>query len=293
MKPQLLKVTNDLMHSFSARRDIVPHINNRWHYHPEVELICFKNGNGTQFVGDSIRRFKSGDVVLVGSFLPHYWRFDDIYFENGSKNRADIMVAHFDENFWGDHFLCLPENKSLKTTLEHAKRGIQINGKAKDLVCNLFSELLNAEGSKKIILLLEVLIAAGQSKYEQLSSIAFHHEFEKPEKDRISAIYNYSFIHFRDSIKLEEIAEVANISPNSFCRFFKSKTRKTYTQFINEIKIGYACKLLIEDQLNVKQICYESGFNNFASFHKFFKAIMGKSPLRYQKEFIAGNGYLN
>jgi len=99
--------------------------------------------------------------------------------------------------------------------------------------------------------------------------------------------------NFKSAIKLDEIATVANISPNSFCRFFKSRTRKTYTQFINEIRIGNACKLLIEEKINLKQICYESGFNNFSSFHKFFKEITGKSPLQYQKEFLTQSKYLS
>jgi len=293
MKPQLLRVTNDIVHSFSVRRDTVPCINNHWHYHPEVELIYFKKGNGTQFIGDSIKRFQSGDVVLVGSYLPHYWRFDDAYFDNGVKTCADVKVVHFNELFWGDSFLNLPENRVIKTTLECAKRGIQIKGKAKQQIADLFNTHLNTEGPGKIIFLMEALMAASRCKDDQLSSIAFHHNVDDSDKDRISAIYDYSLAHFKNTITLEEIAEVANISPSSFCRFFKAKTRKTYTQFINEIRIGNACKLLIENKINVKQICYESGFNNFASFHKFFKLINGKSPLNYQKEVLAENGLIN
>src|ERR1700761_1397812 len=143
MKPQLLKVTNNIINSFSIRRDTVPYINNHWHYHPEVELIYFKKGTGTKFIGDSIKRFQSGDVVLVGSYLPHYWRFDDAYFSDGAKSSADINVIHFNESFWGDHFLNLPENKSIKTILDNAKRGIQIKGKAKQSISELFGSLLN------------------------------------------------------------------------------------------------------------------------------------------------------
>ena len=124
MKPQLLKVMNEHGHSFSVRRDLIPYVNNRWHYHAEVELIHFKKGEGTQFIGDDIKRFKSGDVAIVGSNLPHYWRFDDIYFEENTKINADVRVAHFTENFWGEDFLYLPENNNLKTVLEKAKRGL-------------------------------------------------------------------------------------------------------------------------------------------------------------------------
>src|SRR5438132_1285461 len=133
MRPQLLKVSKGPNYSFSVRRDLVPHVNNRWHYHVELELIHFEKGSGTQFVGDSIQRFKPGDVVLVGSNLPHYWRFDDAYFEEESPATADIRVAHFAENFWGESFLHLPENTNIRSVIERARRGLQIPGKtAKD-----------------------------------------------------------------------------------------------------------------------------------------------------------------
>lgn len=287
MKPQLLKVSNNLVNSFSARRDNVPYINNRWHYHAEVELIYFKKGNGTQFIGDSIKRFSSGDIVLVGAHLPHYWKFDDNYFSEGEADHTDVIVIHFCENFWGNHFLSLPENKGLKQTLEKAQRGIQILDKSRKNIAALMEQILVSSGTQRIILLMEALLEIESSaKEKQLSSMGFHNNFEDSENDRINAIYNYSLTHFKRKIQMEEMAAVANISPNSFCRYFKTRTRKTYTQFISEIRVGHACKLLIEDSLNVKQICYESGFHNFASFHKHFKVITGQSPLSYQKSFL-------
>lgn len=287
MRPQLLKVSKEPRHSFSVRRDLVPYVNNRWHYHNELELIHFKKGEGTQFIGDNIRRFKAGDVVLVGSGLPHYWRFDDCYFQENSNLNADIRVAHFCEDFWGMHFLQLPENVSVKTVLEKAKRGIQINGKTRHKVAELLESLLHIDGSRRILLLIEALsLIADCKQIELLSSIGFKHDFADAENDRVNAIYEYSLKNFKRAIQLEEIAAIANISPNSFCRYFKSRTRKTYSQFLIELRIGHACKLLIENNLCIKQLCYESGFNNFTSFHKYFKLITGKSPLCYQKEFI-------
>lgn len=288
MRPQLLKVMKGPGHSFSVRQDLVPHVNNKWHYHAEIELIHFKKGNGTQFIGDSIKRFKSGDVVLVGSNLPHYWRFDDIYFEENTKAIADIRVAHFTENFWGDAFLDLPENVNLKTVLEKAKRGIQLTGKTKVLVADLLEQLISSNGPKKIILLMEALSSISDCKqFLPLSSIGFRPNIAESENDRINAIYEYSIKNFRNKIQLEEIADVANISPNSFCRYFKTRTGKTYSQFLIELRVGHACKLLIENNQCIKRLCYESGFNNFSSFHKYFKTITGKSPLIYQKEFIS------
>lgn len=287
MKPQLLKVSTNSLHSFSARQDNVPYINNRWHYHTEVELIHFKRGNGTQFIGDSIKRFRSGDVVLIGASLPHYWRFDDVYFDDQIETAADVRVIHFRENFWGEAFLNLPENKIIKNTLEKAKRGIQIGGSLRLEIEEILAQILHTEGAKRIILLMEALHRIGNCSHTQLlSSIGFKHNFEETENDRIHAIYEFSLANFKRKILTEEVAEIAHVSVNYFCRYFKSRTRKTYSQFINEIRIGHACKLLIENKINVKQICYESGFYNFASFHKYFKSITGKSPLHYQKEFL-------
>jgi len=142
-------------------------------------------------------------------------------------------------------------------------------------------------GEDKIILLMEALNAiAACSQVTMLSSIGFTHNTGAPENDRINAIYEYSLANLRNKIHLEEIAAIAYVSPNSFCRYFKSHTQKTYSQFLIELKVGHACKLLIENKVIIKQLCYESGFNNFASFHKFFKQITGKSPLTYQKEFM-------
>ncbi len=288
MRPQLLKVSTGPRHSFSVRRDLVPYINNRWHYHPEIELIHFKKGEGTQFIGDSIKRFKSGDIVMVGAHLPHYWRFDDLFFEEDTRVQADIRVAHFCENFWGEQFLHLPENVNIKTVLEKAKRGIQITGKTRQQVAELLERLLHTDGSERIIILMEALMTIADCKQlTTLSSIGFKHDLVDAENERVNAIYDYSLKNYKRKIQLEEIAAVANISPNSFCRYFKSRTRKTYSQFLIEIRVGQACKLLIENNLSIKQLCYESGFNNFTSFHKYFKMITGKSPLTYQKEFMA------
>jgi len=290
MKPQLLKISKDQVNSFSARKDVMPDINNRWHYHPEVELIYFKNGNGTQFIGDSISPFLTGDVVLVGANLPHFWQFDNSYFSGQEDISADINVIHFNENFLGESFLALPENQVIKALLEKSKHGIQIRQTSGTSIGGLIESIINTDGPRRIMLLLEILTSIYEcQEYNLLSSLGFRNDFQASEKDRINKIYNYLIENFKKEISLKEIAAVGNISPNSFCKFFKSRSRKTYTQFIREIRIGHACKLLIDNNLNIKEICYESGFNNFSSFHKHFKLIKGKTPLEYQKNFLKEN----
>lgn len=289
MKPQLLKVSADPLSSFSVRQDRVPFINNHWHYHPEVELIYFKEGQGTQFIGDNIRAFRSGDVILVGSNLPHYWSFDDKYF-NSQIEQPNVYVTHFCDYFWGKDFLNIPENLPLKNILEIARRGIQVTGKTKDYIGHLLEEMLVATGSRKVLLLLESLeTIANSGNINIISSIGFQPNLRESQNDRINSIYKYTLENYKKKILLDEVASVACISPNSFCRYFKSKTRKTYSNFLIEIRVGIACKLLIGNNLSIKQICYESGFNNFAGFHKYFKMIMNKTPLNYQREFISKN----
>lgn len=289
MKPQLLKVSTEASCSFSVRQDRVPYVNNRLHYHPEIELIYFKEGQGTQFIGDNINSFQPGDVILVGAGLPHYFSFDEKYFTSQIME-VNVFVIQFCDNFWGKDFLNIPENLPLKNIIETAKRGIKVTGETKQYIGKLLEEMHSAIGCRKILLLLDALITiANSGDYKLLSSIGFQPNILETENDRINSIYQYSLANYKRKIQMEEVAAIAYMSPNSFCRFFKSKTRKTYSKFLLEIKVGIACKFLIGNNLSIKQICYESGFNNFASFHKYFKMITNKTPLNYQKEFMSKN----
>lgn len=286
MKPQLLKVPHKTDDSFSIRKDMVPYINNRWHYHEEVELIYFHKGSGTQFVGDNIRHFKAGDIVLVGSNLPHYWKYDDIHFLEKEDEIPFSSAIHFHENFLGDQFLDIPECKVIKGLLEKAKRGLLINGPATKDISILIERVFQVEGLNRIIALLKCLIAFSEvSDSIKLSSMGFHYNLSAAEHDRINCIYNYTLRHFNQKIYLKEIADLANLAPNSFCRYFKLKTGKTYSCFLTEIRVGYACKLLLDNKQSVKQISFESGFDNFSCFHKSFKKITGKTPQSYKKEY--------
>jgi AraC-like DNA-binding protein len=286
MKPHLLNVSTNSVDSFSARRDTMPDVNNLWHYHSALELIYIKKGRGTQFIGDSIKNFSDGDVVLVGSNLPHYWRFDPEFFEQTTGESVDVYAIHFKEDFLGAAFIDLPENQELKKIIVQSKQGIKLEGISKAKIASLMPQIIAATGTMRIIKLLEVLTEiANCDEKNMLVSLGFKPNFLENEKDRIQSIYNYTISNYKNKIELKEIAAVAKISPNSFCKFFKTKSRKTYTQFLNEIRVGQACKLLIENDLTVKEICYDCGFYNFTSFHKYFREITGKTPLKYQQAF--------
>ena len=286
MKPQLLKVPKGLQQSFSIRRDVVLYFYNRWHYHPELELVHIEKGSGTQFVGDNIQNFQSGDLILIGPNLPHYWRCDEKYFQGDPSLYAQATVLHFSGNIFGETFLNLPENMAILELLEKAGRGMKLFGEENKQVKILLQNLLDQKEGNPIITLLSILQILSQShNIKPLSNTDYQQEFDQHDTDRINQIYQYSLANFQQKISIEEIAEVANVSPHSFCRYFKSRSRKTYSQFLLELRIGHACKLLLDGKLSVAQVCFESGFNNFANFNKYFKILTKKSPLQYQKEY--------
>ncbi|KOS05723.1 transcriptional regulator [Flavobacterium akiainvivens] len=285
MKPHYLNITSAASQSFSARRDVEPDVNNHWHYHDELELIYIKKGSGTQFIGDSIQAFSGGTVALIGSNLPHYWQFDDSYFTDDNAGEVEVYVVHFKKDFLGKDFLQLPENTDLKKVIEAAARGIQVTEDSATIAA-LIAACVNQTGTHRIITLLQALLAIGITERKPLVSIGFKADFQETEKNRLQKVYNYSISHYRRKIELQEVAKLAQLTESAFCKFFKSKTGKTYTVFVNEIRIGHACRLLIENRLSIKEICFECGFYNAASFHKCFKDVMKMTPLQYQKNYV-------
>jgi AraC-like DNA-binding protein len=286
MKPQLLKVPYEPHQSFGVRKDMKPNINNRWHYHSEVELIHFHKGQGTQFIGDNIKQFGPGDIVMVGSNLPHFWKFENYDLGDSGEEEPYSTVIHFFENFIGERFLHLPEARPVKNFLEKARRGVVITGTDSEKAAGLIEKVYQTEGLYKIIALIECLcFMASSGQVTELSSIGYKYEFPESENKRINAIYNYTLKNFQRKIQLAEVAEIAGMIPNSFCRYFKHYTGKSYFDFLTDIRIGYACKLLVENKLSVKQVCYECGYRNFSCFHKIFKEITGRTPMLYKQQF--------
>lgn len=185
----------------------------------------------------------------------------------------------------------LPENKYIKELFIIAKKGIKISGNTNYRIAGILQKLLVAKNTERVILLMQALHLISISKdIECPATSGFQNTCTEIETERINNIYNYTINNFDKKISLEEIASVAHISPNSFCRYFKTQTKKTYSQFLMEVKIGNACKLLIENKKCISSICYESGFNNFSNFNRYFKNITGKSPLQYKKTFAKEYG---
>ena len=286
MKPILRKVDTG-GNSFSVKEDVYPYLYNHWHYHPEVELTFIRKGTGMRLVGDSMEQFKDGDLVLLGSNVPHLWRSDAVYFSNEPGVHVEAVAIHFKKDFWGRDFLELPEMKQVKELLEKAKRGIRLTGRTKQVIAPKMEAALKAGDSARIVLLIDMLVIIAASKdHKFLSSGGFLKSYSLANTDKINVIYDYTFNNFQKELSIKEIASVANLSPHSFCRYFKTRTLKTYWQFLLEVRIGYACRLLIEDKLTVARICYECGFNNLSNFNRHFKSITNKTPLQYVKQYM-------
>ncbi len=286
MKPRLLKVQLKADRSFSSRFDTGPYFYDQWHYHPEIELLYIHKGSGTRFIGNKLERFKPDEMILIGANLPHLFLCDKKYYSKTSQLKTEASVIHFTQSFLGDSFCTLPENKSLMKLLKKAKQGIKISGKTKNIVGSLMKQLYNSEGTRRLVILLDILDNIAISKSNKpISAKSFDFSWNEAENNRLNSIYQYILANFNKGITLEQIAAVANLTPHSFCRYFKTRTKKTFSVFLLEVKVENACKLLSETDKPVAGICYESGFNNFSNFNRYFKNITGQTPLQYRKNY--------
>jgi AraC-like DNA-binding protein len=233
-------------------------------------------------IGDKVHITNEGDIFLLGQNLPHLFINDERYLNRKSKVR--VIILHFLSDFWGKDFLELPDLRSIKTLLKKAERGILIKGNTKMKVGELMEKMLNESGEGRIIILLQALSLISKSKEKaMLLPIGFQPLIDDQNEERINDIYSYTMQKFHKKINTREIAAIAHLSEHSFCRYFKNKTGKTYTEFIHEIRIKHACKLLSESKFSISQIINECGFVNYANFFRYFKQLTGKTPAEYQK----------
>lgn len=275
----------------AARTFIVKELNDlcfdpNWHFHPEYQLFVVLQGKGTRFVGDHVKSFKPGDVVFTGPNLPHLWRSDHEYFEDNDVHRVHGIVVYFQEDFLGEAMLGKEEMIKVKQLFAKARRGLEITGKTAATVSTMMQQLLATEGLRSIIQLLKILeVLVSTHESQVLASPGYTNSLKDGDTERMNRVHAYVMKHFRQKISLEEVSSLANMTPTSFSRYFKTHANKTFTDFVSEIRIGHACKLLIEENVNVSQACYDSGFQTLSNFNKQFKAITHRSPLQYKKEY--------
>lgn len=283
MKLQFKSSEQDSLSSIYAKRLHRPHMGGDWHFHEEFELIYFLKGHGMRIVGDHISHFQKGELVLVGQWLPHLWRNDE---GNSEGDATDFIVVKFTRMFGDVDLFSMPELLHIKALLKEANQGILFPKKTRKLVHDDLLKLTTAESSQKLILLLSILRRLVRSTdYQTLSGPNFAIQKDVAGENRLQKVINYISAHFTQNISLDDISKIAVMTPPAFCRFFKTRTHKTFSTFLNEVRISKACQLLIDGEAPIKQICYDVGFSSLTNFNRTFKSFKGIAPSNYRDSY--------
>jgi AraC-like DNA-binding protein len=271
--------------SFFAKAFDLPYFGTPWHYHPEFELVYIKTSLGKRIIGTTVSEFKAGDLTFLGPNLPHIYKNPEEYYRNDPNFRANSIVIHFLEKSIGKDFLNLPQSKNLRRLFEQSVHGIDIYGDTKQMVIGKMKELLMLKGMCRLICLLDILnLLAETSEYRLISphGIITHNALDA---DRMEKVFEFVFHNFHNEIKLKEVATIACMTRTSFCRYFKERTKRTFSDFLMDFRLKHAAKLLREGNLSVIQISEESGYSNLSNFNRKFKEKYGITPKEFRKNF--------
>ena len=264
----------------------LPHFIVPWHYHPAIEIMYITRGIGTRFVGDCIEQYEEGDVCMFGPNLPHEWRNDDAYFDKESGLRATCICLFFKREIFDPNFIRLPEMNNIRDLIERSRRGLKFTGNSKLEITRFIRSSVNDVGVRKVTNLLTLLeLMATSTEYELLASVGFTNSVNSEDFERFNKVYKFLVKNFATSIRLEEVSTLVGLTPTAFCRYFKERTKKTFVEYLNEMRIGYSKKLLLENKMKISTISGEVGFPNLSNFISQFKKVTGMSPSQFQKQF--------
>jgi len=285
MIPKYLKVLQEENSSIQVRYDVCSNYETPWHFHPELELNLVIRSTGTRFVGDSIGNFEANDLVLLGANIPHYWKNDIQYYQRNSSLKAEAVIVRFKEDFLSSEQHDIPEMANARKFFVQARRGLQIKGSGKKKIIKSMKRMMHCQGLERLILFLEIVHTLTSScDYNHLSSEGFMTSLNSKNEKRMNDVCNFITHNFQDKISLYEIANQANMNPSAFSRYFVQCSGKSVTSFIHEIRLGHACKLLIQTEKNISEILYESGFQSQANFNKIFTQKMDLTPSEYRQK---------
>ena len=284
MKPLLEKSIENLNQSYLVKTLKEPFFDPNWHFHPHYQLFTVIKGTGTRFIGDDIRHFNVGDTVFLAPNMPHLWRSDREYFEKDSQLMTEGIVVYFKEDFLGSEFFEKSEMYDIKTLLKKSERGLDLTGQLKEELVEDLKNLPVVNGFQGIIKILSILDKLSKSTdYQYIASTTYSNTHKISETERMRLVHEYVLKHFKENINLSTVASLSNMTDAAFCRYFKSRTNKTFSDFVKEIRIGNACKMLQDENKSISQTCYESGYNTVSNFNNQFKSLKGISPKQYQK----------
>lgn len=287
MKPVFAKVLDGLQEEVFLTRIISrPFFSTEFHFHTECQMSYIVKSSGQKIIGDCIENFDTGELTFLGSDIPHVWHNNEAagFLPDHKENKARSVALFFNP----DKLTALLSNffatNKIQQVLQTAKRGMKFYGKTKEQLKELLFNTAEEEGVAKLISLLQIIdILCTTNEYVLLASAGYVNTYQTKDNDRIDKVFKYLFVNFSNEIKLEDIATLACMNKQAFCRFFKARTQKTVVEFINEIRVAHAIKLMSKEDASISSIAYKCGYNSISNFNKFFKNVTGKTPSSYRK----------
>lgn len=250
------------------------------HQHAEIQISYIAKGSGSLIVGDSISNYKEGDVLVIGGYIPHAFKSDV------SASPESIMYTlFFDINSFGKDFFRITDLSATKDFFKKSELGMRITSNT-DLLIREFDQLKSQNKIEQIATLLNIISIITKSETLPLSSFAYRKSFSDDEGKRMNDVFKFAMDKYNEPLNLDEVSDVANMSKNAFCRYFKKRTNKTFFQFLIEIRIENACKLILnKPELAISIISEQCGFNNIANFNRKFKELKNCSPTQFRSQF--------
>lgn len=259
-----------------------------YHFHPEIEILLVQEGYGTLYVGDGMRPFVAGDVAIIGSNIPHWWTNHEDFTKPDSTLRSRAICIQFPLDGFGARFLEADEARSLRRLFVRSNRGIFFTGSTREQLGHILPQFMAAAGLPRLARLLDILDLMHRTKdFEYLSTADYQSRpLRQEDSDRLDKVFRFVDRNYGEPIELQQVAQLLNLSAPSFCRYFKSRTNKVFSQFLNEVRIGKACDLLMNSDLQVAEIGFRCGYNHLSNFNRQFKRIKGLTPRAFRKRFI-------
>lgn len=254
-----------------------------WHYHPELEITYVRKGRGTRLVGNHVSSFRDGDFVLLGSNLPHTWISDDEY--NDSDEQVEVIVLQFELSLFREGMLSLSPFRSIQRMIHESHRGMLFEGEPKAI--DLLESMVELEGIPRLQQLISLLDHLSQSDdVRLLAAERYSPKLQEETEERFQQVCRFIHERFSGSVSLEEVSDIAGMTPSSFCRFFKRMTGQTLIEYTTELRISKATNLLIDHPgRSIADIGFVSGFQSQSLFNRSFKRLKGMSPGQFRKNF--------
>jgi AraC-like DNA-binding protein len=259
-----------------------------WHYHPEYEIVLVTESTGKRFIGDHLSEFQPGNLALIGPNLPHYYRNEDKYLAPGATLHARAIVVHFTEASLGEDLLNLPEAARLRKLFERSVCGLDVIGPTQKKVSQKLHDIVQLSGMRRWLCLIDILQDIAESKSLTPIARASFVGYNQKESTRLSDVFDWIYANFESNIRLSEAATIAEMQENAFSRFFSQRTHKTFSKFVQELRLQKAIRMLEKNEIPITEICYECGFNNISNFNRQFLNQYGVSPSRYRHKATKG-----